>query len=149
MAFEGRRRELFTRELDALVRIIGEGRMPKSELKGSWAGAFGHPQFLPSSYLGFAADGDGDGRADLVSSVPDALASIANYLKMKGWQAGQPWGFRVIVPSALDRASIAPTAAPTQCITPLSRHSRPLPAAEWQRLGVIAVNAPWLSLIHI
>lgn len=143
LAFEGRRRDLFTRELDALVRIVGEGRMPKSELKGSWAGAFGHPQFLPSSYLGFAADGDGDGKADLVASVPDALASIANYLRLKGWQAGQTWGFRVIVPTALDRAGIALTEAPKQCVTPLSRHSRPLPAAEWRRQGLVAVNAPW------
>ncbi|KPF70810.1 hypothetical protein IP88_11280 [alpha proteobacterium AAP81b] len=143
LAFDGRRAALFTGELDALVRIIGEGREDRASLKGSWAGAFGQPQFLPSSYLVYARDGDGDGRADIIASVPDSFASIAAYLTANGWQRGQPWGFRAIVPASLDRAAVANPVAPAACARPLSRHSRALPAADWRARGVIAINAPW------
>ena len=77
---------------------------PRSRLKGSWAGATGHPQFLPSVYLRLGVDGDGDGRADIWRSEPDALASIANYLSNAGWRPGVPWGVAVRVPAGFDRA---------------------------------------------
>jgi membrane-bound lytic murein transglycosylase B len=143
LAFDGRRAELFTGELDALVRIVGEGRVPRGALRGSWAGAFGQPQFLPSSYLRHGSDGDGDGRIDIVDSVPDTLASIARYLNANGWRAGEPWGFRTILPADFDRGGLANPAAPAACARPLSRHSLALPAAEWRRRGLIAINAPW------
>lgn len=143
LAFDGRRAELFTGELDALVRIIGEGRESRDNLKGSWAGAFGQAQFLPSSYLIHARDGDGDGRADIIGSVPDVFASVAAYLNANGWRRGLPWGFRAIVPTDFDRAAIVNPVPPTGCARPLSRHSLPLPAGEWRRRGVVAVNAPW------
>lgn len=135
LAYDGRREALFTRELDSAIRMVGEGRASPAEMRGSWAGAMGQPQFLPSSYLAHAVDGDGDGRADIWGSVPDTLASIANYLKAAGWQPGVGWGLEVTVPAGFDRASVANPDRPTSCIRPLERHSRPLPARDWQQLG--------------
>jgi membrane-bound lytic murein transglycosylase B len=74
------------------LRIVERGDMVPSEMHGAWAGEIGQTQFLPSSYLKYAIDYDGNGRRDLIHSVPDALASTANYLKAYGWQPGQPWG---------------------------------------------------------
>jgi lytic murein transglycosylase len=91
MAHDCRRTELFQRELLAALRILQRGDLPLSEMRGAYAGELGQTQFLPSSYLRFAVDYDGNGRADLRRSVPDVLASTANYLKSYGWKAGQPW----------------------------------------------------------
>ena len=81
------------------MRILQRGDLREEQLKGSWAGAFGHTQFMPSTYEELAVDFDGDGRRDLVSSTIDALASTANFLKKRGWQTGMPWGFEVKLPS--------------------------------------------------
>lgn len=143
LAYDGRREALFTRELDALVRMVGERGIPRDKLRGSWAGAFGQSQFLPSSYLAHARDGDGDGVADIWSSTPDTFASIAGYLADKGWTAGPGWGFRAGVPAGFDRASVANPERPTSCVRPLERHSRFLPVAEWRRLGFRPLNALW------
>jgi membrane-bound lytic murein transglycosylase B len=97
---------LFRNELISALVILQQGKIPRGQFAGSWAGAMGQPQFLPSSYLRYAVDFDGDGRADIWSSVPDVLASIANYLQKFGWRAGLPWGFEVAVPQKFDfRAS--------------------------------------------
>ena len=143
LAYDGRRASLFTRELDALVRIVGEHGITRDQLKGSWAGAFGQSQFLPSSYLAYAKDGDGDGRADLWNSTADTFASIGNYLARNGWTAGVPWGFRVGVPQGFDRESVVNPVKPTSCIRPLERHSRWLPASEWKAKGFMPLNAGW------
>lgn len=143
LAFEGRRRELFTRELDALVRMVGEGRVPRDQLKGSWAGAFGQTQFLPTSYLAHGQDGDGDGKVDLWDSAPDVFASIGNYLVKAGWQRGEAWGFRTLVPDGFERASVAAPEPPSRCVVPLSRHSALKPASQWRALGFTPVNAAW------
>jgi len=143
LAYDGRREALFTRELDAVVKIVGEGRLDRSQLTGSWAGAFGQPQFLPSSYLEYAVDGDGDGRADIRGSTPDSFASIANYLRQRGWQPGVPWGFPVGVPAGFDKASVANPVQPTKCIRPMQAHSRWLPASEWKAKGFVPLNALW------
>lgn len=143
LAYDARREALFTRELDSLVRMVGEGRAPRSRLKGSWAGAFGQSQFLPSSYLAYAKDGDGDGSVDIWGSTADTFASIANYLKQRGWVAGTGWGFRVGVPAGFDRATIANPERPTKCIRPLERHSRWLPARDWRAKGFQPLNAMW------
>lgn len=90
-----RRNAFFRGELIAALKIVDRGDLPLQSLVGSWAGAFGHTQFIPSTYLRLAVDGDGDGRRDLVSSVPDALHSTANFLAKSGWQPGQPWGYEV------------------------------------------------------
>ncbi|WP_180176051.1 lytic murein transglycosylase [Acinetobacter sp. YH12025] len=101
LSCEGRRQSYFRGEFFAAMRILQRGDLNESQLKGSWAGAFGHTQFMPSTYEELAVDFDGDGRRDLVSSTTDALASTANFLKKRGWQTGQPWGFEVKIPDGM------------------------------------------------
>jgi lytic murein transglycosylase len=92
LAYDCRRSAFFGKELDAALRIIDRGDKTNADMVGGWAGEIGQVQFLPSSYLQYAVDFDGDGRRDLVRSVPDMMGSVANFLKAKGWRAGQPWG---------------------------------------------------------
>jgi lytic murein transglycosylase len=92
LAFDCRRPDKFRGELIAALKIVDRGDMNPADMHGAWAGEIGQTQFLPSSYLKFAVDYDGNGRRDLIHSVPDVLASTANYLKGYGWQRGQPWG---------------------------------------------------------
>ena len=99
LSCEGRRQSYFRGEFFATMRILQRGDLREDQLKGSWAGAFGHTQFMPTTYEELAVDFDGDGRRDLVSSTSDALASTANFLKKRGWQTGQPWGFEVTIPA--------------------------------------------------
>jgi lytic murein transglycosylase len=141
LAWDGRRAALFTRELDAALEIADKGLASPEQLRGSWAGAMGQPQFLPSSYLAHAIDGDGDGKADIWGSDADALASIANYLKANGWQTGLTWGLPVAVPTGLDRASLKNPEEPTSCIRPLKVHTKWMPARDWQALGLTAQTA--------
>ncbi len=91
LAFDCRRSEKFSAELTDALRIIQRGDMTRGSMRGAWAGEIGQTQFMPSSYIKYAVDFDGDGRRDLVRSVPDVLASTAKYLQAYGWQAGQPW----------------------------------------------------------
>lgn len=98
----GRRQAFFRGEFFATLKLIQSGDLQAEGLVGSWAGAFGHTQFMPSTYARIAVDGDGDGRRDLVGSIPDALASTANYLKRSGWRSGQAWGHEVLLPEAFD-----------------------------------------------
>jgi lytic murein transglycosylase len=93
---------LFRDELLSALQILQRGHIPRREFVGSWAGAMGQPQFLPSSYLKYAVNFDGDGNADIWRSVPDVLASIANYLQKSGWQSRLPWGFEVVLPQGYD-----------------------------------------------
>jgi lytic murein transglycosylase len=92
LAYDCRRPDKFRGELLAALRIVERGDMNPADMRGAWAGEIGQTQFLPSSYLKYAVDYDGDGRRDLIHSVPDVLASTGNYLKGYGWQRGQPWG---------------------------------------------------------
>jgi lytic murein transglycosylase len=92
LAYDCRRADKFRGELLAALRIVNRGDMAASQMHGAWAGEIGQTQFLPSSYLKYAVDYDGKGHRDLIHSVPDVLASTANYLKGYGWQRGQPWG---------------------------------------------------------
>lgn len=92
LAYDCRRAKFFENELTAALRIIQRGDKTVAQMRGGWAGEIGPMQFLPSSYVKYAIDYDGDGRRDLFNSVPDMLASTANYLKAFGWKAGQPWG---------------------------------------------------------
>ncbi len=98
----GRRQAYFRTEFYATLRILQAGHITADRLVGSWAGAFGHTQFMPSTFERLAVDFDGDGRADLMDSTPDALASTANFLAKAGWQSGQPWGFEVKLPSGFN-----------------------------------------------
>lgn len=135
LAWEGRRRDLFAGEFVDLLKVADKG-YPRSALKGSWAGAFGNPQFLPSVYLRLATDGDGDGRADIMNNDVDALASIANYFRDAGWRTGQPWGVRATVPASLDVDAYASELVAPQCPRVHVRHSQFRTVREWRALGV-------------
>ena len=144
LAYEGRRRTLFENEFFAALKMIDRGT-PRNSLRGSFAGAMGKPQFLPSVYLRLAVDADGDGDKDIWNSEADAMASIANYLKNAGWQRGQHWGMAVAVPSTFDRASVRSKSVPQRCKRVFARHSKWLTVAEWRALGIVPVSARNLS----
>jgi lytic murein transglycosylase len=145
LAYEGRRRDLFEPEFLAALKLLDSG-VPRARLVGSYAGATGYPQFLPSVYLRVARDADGDGHADIWSSEPDALASIANYFRDAGWRPGQGWGIRVTVPAGFDRAAIANRTHPPRCQRVFDRHSRWLTMAEWRARGIApAAGAAWMA----
>ncbi len=125
-AWTGRRKETFRRELLAALRIARDGHLPVSALKSSWAGALGQPQMMPSDYLAWAVDFDGDGIRDIWRSVPDILASIANHLARHGWQRGRDWGFEVEVPASVP------------CFLEGPDRGRTL--EEWQAMGIRRVG---------
>jgi lytic murein transglycosylase len=102
LAFVAYRGEFFRNELLVALQILEERHVAAEAMLGSWAGAMGQTQFMPSSYMKYAVDGDGDGRGDLWRSMPDALASTANYLRQQGWRPGLPWGFEVALPRGFD-----------------------------------------------
>ncbi|WP_343313202.1 lytic murein transglycosylase [Brucella sp. BE17] len=125
-AYLATRKDMFRKELIAALEIASKGYIGESAMKSSWAGALGQPQFMPTSYLKHAVDFDGDGKRDIWNSVPDTLASIANYLKLHGWQKGRDWGFEVNVPQELSCALEGPDQGRT--------------IADWAKLGVTRVN---------
>lgn len=135
LAYEGRRRDFFETEFVDALKLIDQG-IPRWMLKGSWAGATGYPQFMPSIALRLRADGDGDGYADLWRSQADGLASIANYLRDAGWKPNVTWGIPVRVPSTLNWNSVRTRLVPQRCQRVYERHSRWLTMAEWRALGV-------------
>lgn len=135
LAWEGRRRELFAGEFVELMKVADKG-YSRSTLVGSWAGAFGNPQFLPSVYMRLAADGDGDGRADIFNNRADTYASIANYFRDAGWRAGQPWGVRAYVPSNFDWSAVKTKLDAPVCPRVHERHSQWKTVKEWRALGV-------------
>ncbi len=139
LAYEGRRRELFESEFVAALKLIDRGT-PRWRLKGSWAGATGFPQFMPSAVLRLATDGDGDGRADIWSNELDGLASIAAYMREAGWKPGVHWGIPVRVPATLNRAAIASRLVAPRCPQVYKRHSRWKSLAEWRSLGIVPVG---------
>jgi len=104
LACDERRSKFFTAELISAMRIIEAGDASRESMIGSWAGAMGHVQFMPSAFLRYAVDGDGDGHRDLWGSIPDALASAGNFLAMLGWQPGLRWGREVLLPAGFDYA---------------------------------------------
>ncbi|HET9810612.1 MAG TPA: lytic murein transglycosylase [Sphingomicrobium sp.] len=136
LAYEGRRRAMFEGEFVAAMKLLDLG-VRRWQLKGSYAGATGYPQFMPSVVLRLRADGDGDGYADIWRSEDDAFASIANYLHDAGWKRGIPWGVAVRVPRSLNRAAIRSRLTAPRCPAVFRRHSRWLTVREWRALGVI------------
>ncbi len=128
LAYDGRRREFFERQLLAALRILQAGDTDPGNMMGSWAGAMGHTQFMPDTYIDHAQDFDGDGRRDIWGDDPaDALASTASYLAHHGWITGQPWGMEITLPDGFDYSSTSRQAGK-------STH-------EWRRLGVRSSNA--------
>ncbi len=104
LAYDSNRKDFFRNELFLALKILNEGHVQLAQLKGEWAGASGQPQFLPSSWMKYAVDYDGDGRKDIWSSKKDALASIANYMKQNGWHENQPWAIFVKLPAGFDNS---------------------------------------------
>lgn len=125
LAFEGRREAFFTKELMASLKIIDQGHIKVQELKGSWAGAMGQNQFMPSSYLHYGVDGDGDGKIDIWTNTRDVFASTANYLKMEGWKAGGSWGKEVTLPKGFDSALAG------------TKTNQGKTVSQWHKLGVL------------
>lgn len=144
-AFMSTRKDLFRKETLAALQIIERGDVTAKAMKSSWAGAMGQPQFLPSSFLQYAVDFDGDGRANIWTSVPDTLASIANYLAEFGWDKDRDWGFEVRIPDSISCAQEGPDRA--QSIrkwtkTGIKRISgRDFPAGEARASGMMLVPA--------
>lgn len=122
LAYDGRRSDFFRDELIKALKILQEEDMAPEDLRGSWAGALGQCQFMPTSFLLYAVDYNHDGRRDIWDSKGDVFASIANYLKSSGWNAGESWGREVSIPDDFDRS--------------LMDVSKEKPLSEWRRLGV-------------
>ena len=143
LGYYGRRREFFETEFVSALKLMDQG-VPRWRLKGSWAGATGFPQFMPSVALRLRADGDGDGYADIWSDELDGLASIANYLRDAGWKPNVHWGIPVRTPSNLNRAALRTTLTAQRCPQVYRRHSRWLTMREWRSLGVtpLGVSLP-------
>jgi membrane-bound lytic murein transglycosylase B len=126
LGFEGRREDWARRELLAALKILDSGDIARDRMIGSWAGAMGQTQFLPSNFLAYAVDADGDGRRDIWGSMPDVVASTANFLSRSGWQAGMPWGVEIKLPAGFDygRADMAVQQ----------------PSAQWAAEGITAMD---------
>lgn len=135
LAYDGRRGELFRNELFDALRIVERGHTSLDRLKGSWAGAMGQPQFMPSSYLKYAEDFDGDGEKDIWSNPADVFASIANYLKGFGWEDGSTWGREVKLPAAAGTLLSDVGARREGCRAERALSPR-LALADWQARGV-------------
>jgi lytic murein transglycosylase len=135
LGYYGRRRNFFESEFVSALKLIDQG-VPRWRLKGSWAGATGFPQFMPSVALRLRADGDGDGAANIWTDELDGLASIANYLRDAGWKPNVAWGIPVRVPSSLNRAALVSRTTAPRCPQVYRRHSRWLTMREWRTLGV-------------
>jgi len=149
LAYDPRRSAMFRRELFDALRILDSGDVEPTALRGSWAGALGQPQFMPSSFLLYAQDFDGDGKRDIWKSTPDVFASIANYLAAHGWSKGQTWGREVSVPASV--RDTLPEAAPMQTEGCLARRQMtvPRPLAAWKKLGVKTVTGGALPAADI
>ncbi|NGP19448.1 lytic murein transglycosylase [Devosia aurantiaca] len=122
----GYRADFFRKELVTALRIVSDGHISPGAMVGSWAGAMGHTQFMPSSFMSYAVDYNGDGRKDIWNSVPDALGSTANYLKSFGWRPGETWGYEVKIPSGFNFAA--------------ARQMERAPISQWQAMGITRVS---------
>ncbi|MCR6636147.1 lytic murein transglycosylase [Devosia sp.] len=122
----GYRADFFRKELLTALRIVSDGHIAPNQMVGSWAGAMGHTQFMPSSFMRYAIDYNGDGRKDIWNSVPDALGSTANYLNAFGWRPGETWGYEVKIPSGFDFAQAG--------------QIEKAPLSQWQQMGISRVS---------
>lgn len=135
LAFDSNRPAFFRKELFIALHILNDGHVSLEHFKGEWAGASGQPQFLPSSWVRYAVDYDGDGRKDIWESKPDVFASIANYMKKNGWQTGEPWAIHVKLPAKFDASLIGKAIVK--------------PVSEWNALGVRTENGALLPDQHM
>lgn len=128
LAYEGRREAFFRNQVMAALEIIDAGHITAKEMKGSWAGAMGQPQFMPTSFLAYARDGNNDGKADIWQTKDDVFASAANYLHEAGWNDEYTWGRQVSIPDNIDATLLG--------VQPEKGRS----LSEWQKLGVRRMN---------
>jgi membrane-bound lytic murein transglycosylase B len=136
LAWDGRRGAFFTSELMHALTILDKGYIDLPSMKGSWAGAMGQTQFMPSSYIAHAEDYDGDGRRDIWKTLPDVFASIANYMKAYGWNDAQTWGRQVTLPAGGFAPLVQKVGLRQSGCRAAREMSAPLPLAKWQALGV-------------
>jgi membrane-bound lytic murein transglycosylase B len=140
LAWDGRRGAFFTAELMHALNIVDKGFIDLQSMKGSWAGAMGQTQFMPSSYMAHAQDYDGDGRRDIWKTLPDVFASIANYLKAYGWNQAQTWGREVRLPKGGFAPLVQKVGVRQSGCRAAREMSIPLPLAKWQALGLRTVT---------
>lgn len=133
LSYEGRRREFFKKELMNALQILDEGHITIAQFRGSWAGAMGHNQFMPSSFLELAVDGDGDGKKDIWNDMDDVFASTANYLARRGWTDEQRWGRQVRLPQGFDSQLVG------------TKKDKPL--AFWYSKGIKQLNGAPIPVI--
>jgi membrane-bound lytic murein transglycosylase B len=149
LAWEPRRAEFFRNELFSALTMVSEGHIDTRSMTGSWAGAMGQPQFMPSSYLKWAQDFDGDGRIDIWRSVPDTMASIANYLKDWGWDDRWTWGREVrVTPAARARVEQEVGNRTEGCFAMRNMTER-VPLDEWQAVGVRRADGAALPVADV
>lgn len=134
LAYDGRRSSFFRKELLNALKIIDAGHIDGKTMKGSWAGAMGQNQFMPSSFHAYAVDGNGDGKRDIWTSLPDVFASTANYLSKSGWKDDQKWGRRVVLPKSFSKDMVGLDV------------KRDL--ATWKKLGVVLPNGTPIPVVE-
>jgi len=142
LAYDTRRSTFFRKELLEALEILDEGHTTADAMKGSWAGAMGQSQFMPSSFLEYAQDFDGDGRRDIWGTTVDVFASIANYLAVHGWTDDHTWGRQVVLPTGFEaeREKLMPEKPPAACSRALKVHTMAIPLPNWEALGVRGEN---------
>ena len=157
LAYDNRRASMFRQELFSALEILDKGDIDLPEMRGSWAGAMGQPQFMPSSYLKYTVDYDRDGRRDIWGSQPDVFASIANFLKQGGWTTGKGWGRAVALPRGAAKVAKLEAAAPLRAVgcEAMRQMTEGLALSKWRALGVTGTSGTALpssdavaSLVH-
>lgn len=149
LAFDRRRSQFFRAQLLDALRMVDRGYIELADMKGSWAGAMGHPQFIPSSYLAFAQDFDGDGRRDIWNNLGDVFASIANYLRQHGWSDARTWGRGVQVPKTVRQAYDSMTAGKAKGCRALRQATKARSLAEWQAAGLRRLSGAGLPAVTL
>ena len=149
LAFDRRRSRFFRAQLLDALRMVDKGYIGLADLKGSWAGAMGHPQFIPSSYLAFAQDFDGDGRRDIWNNLGDVFASIANYLRQHGWSDARTWGRGVRVPKAVRQNYDSMLDGAVKGCRALWQATRPRSLGNWQDAGVRRLSGAALPAVNL
>lgn len=147
LAWEGRRGAFFTSELMDALEVLDKGYIELANMKGSWAGAMGQTQFMPSSYLAHAQDFNGDGRRDIWDTLPDVFASIANYMKAYGWQPGHAWGREVKLPAGGAEPLVEKIGLRDSGCRASRELTIAIPLARWQALGVRTVTGAALPKV--
>ena len=150
LAYDKRRAAYFRKELLLALQILDEGHIALKDMKGSWSGAMGQGQFMPSSFLRLAQDFDGDGKKDIWNNTADVLASIANYLSHYGWSDRQTWGRQITLPeNAADWLPDVKQTVPEKGCRVLKKHTRKLPLARWNELGLRRLNGRDLPKVNL